>query len=196
MFINENSYLNILKKSGKNDKIKDKESQSQKCVIRNKEVKIVARISNVIEEFIKNLINDTDNGIVEIQRNELANKFECAPSQINYVLTTRFTSEKGYYIESRRGGGGYIKIFKTNINNDDHISNMIANMVGDALTNEQCISIINEFVVEEVITKREGNIMRAAINDRSLQGCESDKEVRANIFKNMLLILTNGGDLK
>lgn len=140
------------------------------------------------------MFNDTDDGIVEIQRNELANMFECAPSQINYVLTTRFTSEKGYYIESRRGGGGYIKIFKINIKSDSHINNMVSNIVGDALTSEQCFRIIMEFMNEDVITEREGMLMRAAINDRSLQGCESDKEVRANIFKNMLLVLSGGDE--
>lgn len=154
----------------------------------------MARISNIIEEFIKEMFDETENGIVEIQRNELANMFDCAPSQINYVLTTRFTSEKGYYIESRRGGGGYIKIFKINIKSDSHINNMVSNIVGDSLTSEQCFRIIAEFINEEVITERESMLMRAAINDRSLQGCEDDKLVRANIFKNMLLVLSGGDE--
>ena len=69
----------------------------------------MARMSDIIEDFIKQLINETD-GSIEIQRNELANYFKCVPSQINYVIDTRFTTERGYYVESRRGGGGYIKI--------------------------------------------------------------------------------------
>lgn len=73
------------------------------------------RLSNIIEEFIKELLEETEDGIVEIQRNELADYFDCAPSQINYVLTTRFTPYMGYYVESRRGGGGYIKIVKVGI---------------------------------------------------------------------------------
>ncbi|MDO5707110.1 MAG: CtsR family transcriptional regulator [Andreesenia angusta] len=152
----------------------------------------MARISNIIEEFIKHLINEAETGEIEIKRNELANKFECAPSQINYVLTTRFTSEKGYYIESRRGGGGYIKIFKTDINNDKHIKNMVSNIIGDSLTNEQCNSIIKEFIEEEVISLREARIMRAAINDRLLNSSDSEKEIRASIFKSMLLVLIGG----
>ena len=65
------------------------------------------RISDIIEEFIKDLFEDTDN--IEIQRNELAEHFNCVPSQINYVISTRFKPSQGYYVESKRGGGGYIK---------------------------------------------------------------------------------------
>ncbi|NLK42961.1 MAG: CtsR family transcriptional regulator, partial [Tissierellia bacterium] len=72
-------------------------------------------LTNIIERFLKSLIDAQEDGIIEIQRNELAEKFNCAPSQINYVLSTRFTPYKGYYIESRRGGGGYIKIIKVSI---------------------------------------------------------------------------------
>ena len=70
----------------------------------------MARLSDVIEEFIKQMFNDSNKNTVFIQRNELADQFRCAPSQINYVLTTRFTYEKGYLIESKRGGGGHIAI--------------------------------------------------------------------------------------
>lgn len=84
-------------------------------------------LSNIIESFIKELFKDTENGIIEIQRNEMAEFFECSPSQINYVLSTRFTPYKGYYIESRRGGGGYIKIMKVGIESNEDINNIIVN---------------------------------------------------------------------
>ena len=70
----------------------------------------MARLSDIIENFIKEMLSESSNDQVQIQRNELADQFRCAPSQINYVLTTRFTGEKGYVIESRRGGGGHIII--------------------------------------------------------------------------------------
>ena len=70
----------------------------------------MARLSDVIEDFIKQMFNENDENVIFIQRNELADQFRCAPSQINYVLTTRFTYEKGYLIESKRGGGGHIAI--------------------------------------------------------------------------------------
>ena len=71
------------------------------------------RMSDVIEEFIKDLFDD-DNQLVEIQRNELAEHFNCVPSQINYVISTRFKPSQGYYVESKRGGGGHITIKKVN----------------------------------------------------------------------------------
>ena len=72
------------------------------------------RMSDMIEEFIKELFEEEES-IIEIQRNDLAQQFNCVPSQINYVIETRFKPSQGYYVESRRGGGGYIKIKKVNI---------------------------------------------------------------------------------
>ena len=72
----------------------------------------MAGLSNYIERFIKEMLQEAEDGMIEIGRNDLADQFHCAPSQINYVLSTRFTPYKGYYIESRRGGSGYIKIMK------------------------------------------------------------------------------------
>ena len=77
-------------------------------------------ISDIIEKFLIDMIGTTD-GSIEIQRNELANHFNCVPSQINYVITTRFNTERGYEVESRRGGGGYIKIRKVMINKSSYI---------------------------------------------------------------------------
>ena len=80
----------------------------------------MARLSDMIEDFINALLNESD-GQLELQRNELADYFECAPSQINYVLATRFSVDRGYYIESRRGGGGYIRIIRLDIDDDDYM---------------------------------------------------------------------------
>ena len=89
----------------------------------------IARLSDIIESFLKAMINDMD-GYIEIQRNELANRFKCVPSQINYVISTRFTNEKGYYVESRRGGGGYITIRRLNTDSAGIISCIITS-IGD-----------------------------------------------------------------
>ncbi|SHI14254.1 MULTISPECIES: CtsR family transcriptional regulator [Sporanaerobacter] len=147
------------------------------------------RLSNIIEEFIKELLEETEDGIVEIQRNELADYFDCAPSQINYVLTTRFTPYMGYYVESRRGGGGYIKIVKVGIDDDDNINNLIVNAIGDSITKTKAYSIINSLMEEGIITEREGNLMKVAVGDRSLSPATDRNVLRANILKNMLLIL-------
>ena len=79
----------------------------------------MARLTDVISEFIKALLDESE-GELELQRNEMAEYFECAPSQINYVLATRFSINQGYYIESRRGGGGFIRITQLDVDKDDY----------------------------------------------------------------------------
>lgn len=150
----------------------------------------MSKLSNIIEDFIKKLLEDTNNGVIEIQRNELAQYFDCAPSQINYVLTTRFSSDRGYYIESRRGGGGYIKIVKVNINRDKYIQNLILNIIGDSITKSKAYGIVESFLEEDIITERESSIMKVVLGDRTLDNVNCDKNVvRADILKNMLLVL-------
>jgi transcriptional regulator of stress and heat shock response len=148
-------------------------------------------LSNIIERFIKEMLNETQNGIIEIQRNELAGRFECAPSQINYVLTTRFTPYRGYYIESRRGGGGYIKIIKVGIDEYKDINNIIMDTIGDSITKNKAYNIINGLIEEGILEKREGNIIKAAIGDRSLYSVDPSarNKIRADILKDILLIL-------
>ncbi len=144
----------------------------------------MAGLSNIIERFIKELIEDAENGIIEIQRNEMAQFFECSPSQINYVLSTRFTPYKGYYIESRRGGGGYIKIIKVGIEGNEDIGNIIVNTIGDSITKNKAYHIIEGLLEEGIITKREEEIIKVAIGDRSLVSTEEDRNmIRANILK-------------
>lgn len=163
--------------------MKDKESQSQRG-------DIMSRLSDIIEEFIKKLLEETDNETIEIQRNELAQYFNCAPSQINYVLATRFTQDKGYYIESKRGGGGYIKIIKLNINNDSYIRNLIVNTIGNSITKMRAYRLIDTFVEKGFITNREADLMKSALSDRALGIVPKFKnELRASILKDMLLML-------
>lgn len=148
-------------------------------------------LSNSIERFLKSLIDIAEDGIVEIQRNELAEKFDCAPSQINYVLTTRFTPYKGYYIESRRGGGGYIKIIKVSIDEYQDINNIIVDTIGEAITKNKAYHIIDGLIEEKLISHQEGDIIKASIGDRALKNANANdrNKLRADILKNILLIL-------
>ena len=151
----------------------------------------MARLSDIIEDFLKEMINDM-NGSIEIQRNELASRFNCVPSQINYVISTRFTNEKGYYVESRRGGGGYITIRRLNPESaGDYIMHIITSL-GDRITQHSCEVFINNFVDYDVIDNREAMLMKAATSDKALIDVPSDKrdDVRAAILKNMLTSLT------
>lgn len=151
----------------------------------------MARMSDIIEEFIKELMNQSDDDILEIQRNELANYFGCAPSQINYVLMTRFTVDRGYYIESKRGGGGSIRIMKVNLDTNDYLSRLIGEKIGDSLSQSSAESYIDAFLEQGLISKREAAIMKVAINDKTINNIKAAQRdsVRANILKSMLIVL-------
>jgi len=150
----------------------------------------MARLSDIIEAFIKQLIDDTD-GTIEIQRNELANQFNCVPSQINYVIGTRFTTERGYYVESRRGGGGSIKIKRVNMNRKGSYLMHIITSMGNSLSQQNAEIFINNFMDYDIVNAREGLIMRAAVSDKVLGMIPLPQRdiFRASILKNMLMSL-------
>lgn len=151
----------------------------------------MARLSDIIENFLKGLIIEEE-GTVEIQRNELANRFNCVPSQINYVISTRFTAEKGYYVESRRGGGGCISIKRLNIDSaGDYLMHIISS-IGDRISQLTSEVFINNFVDYNIIEFREAVIMKAATSDKVLTDVPIVKRdyTRAAILKNMLMSMT------
>ena len=151
----------------------------------------MSSISNIIEDFIKNLMKEQSN--IQIQRNELANLFNCAPSQINYVLTTRFTIEKGYHIESRKGGGGYIQIIRLNRNKFQYILDIINEKLNDEISFRETKRIIDGLYEIDTITFRESQIILNALDDKSLNiPMKGIKEkIRANILKNILIGILN-----
>jgi transcriptional regulator of stress and heat shock response len=152
----------------------------------------MARLSDQIEEFIKNLFEQESGNFLEIQRNELAYSFKCAPSQINYVLTTRFTLDRGYYVESKRGGGGCIKITWIDIDKDEYIKNAIWNNIGNSLGFHECESYIELFMERGFVTAREAAIMKAVINSKSLTVNEEiNNQLRAQLLKTMLITILN-----
>mgnify|MGYP000848410884 CR=1 FL=1 len=150
----------------------------------------MARLSDIIEEFIKNMMEEMD-GVIEIQRNELANQFNCVPSQINYVIDTRFTNEKGYYVESKRGGGGHIKIKRVSYSNPSKYIMHIINSMGDNITQQSAEIFIKNFVDYDIINQREALLLAAATNDKALSLIAPDirDNIRASILKNMLVNL-------
>ncbi len=140
-------------------------------------------LSNIIERFIMELFQDANDNKIEIQRNEMANQFQCAPSQINYVLTTRFTLERGYFVESRRGGGGYIRIKKLKIREDEFLREIIE-CIGESISGSNAKAIIERLWEEAVITEREMKILCAAVNKYNLPLKYSDRNlIRARIMK-------------
>lgn len=150
----------------------------------------MARLSDVIELFIKQLMCDGNESQLQIQRNELASHFCCAPSQINYVLTTRFTTEKGYYIESRRGGGGYIIIKRVDFDTNEALATILNEKIGDSITYDGGKNIIQGLLDSEIITEKEGEIINVVINDRTLNvSCENINKLRADIIKSIITVI-------
>lgn len=149
----------------------------------------MARLSDIIEQFIKAMFEDNDEQELQIQRNELANHFSCAPSQINYVLTTRFTSDRGYYIESRRGGGGCITIKHVELDQNKNLEQIINTQIGSSITYDGVVRIVDGLFESGVITEREAALMKAAVNDRGLILISGKNKVRAEILKAMLMAI-------
>ena len=118
------------------------------------------RMTDIIEEFIKELFDENDEDYIEIQRNELAHYFNCVPSQINYVISTRFKPSQGYYVESKRGGGGNIKIRKVNNNKSDYIMHIINN-IGKELTSNDADILISDFLTYKIITRKRSKIIKS-----------------------------------
>ena len=147
----------------------------------------MANISDVIESFILSTIGDDH--IIDVSRSELANHFSCAKSQINYVLATRFTAERGYVVEGHRGGGGYIRIIK--IRPEGALSDIIYNELGDELTERQALHLLERLVGEGLITPREAELVAVSVSGRSLSNPYGMQDrLRAEIMKNVLLQLT------
>lgn len=160
----------------------------------------MANLADIIEDFIKDMFRQMPGGILEIQRNEIANRFRCAPSQINYVLTTRFTMERGYFVESRRGGGGYIRIKKLKIREDEFLKDIIE-YIGNSISSSDARSIIENLREEGIITDREEEILYAMVNRYNLAIAlpERDK-VRARLLKSVITAIMDfearkGGDI-
>ena len=143
-------------------------------------------MSDIIEQFIKDML-EKNHDVIEIQRNELAQRFNCVPSQINYVISTRFKPTQGYYVESKRGGGGSITI-KRMLQDDDDFFWDIVNDIGNTLTQMDAEVIISDLLSYEFLSEEQARLLKVATNDNVLKLENSIKdEVRARIFKNMLI---------
>ena len=146
------------------------------------------RLSDSIESFIKTLLTE-ESTEVELKRNELAEYFGCAPSQINYVLATRFSPDHGYLTESRRGGGGYIRIVRVVESGSQRLMYLINERIGDSIGEEECVRLISQLKEQRIVTADEASLMASAISSRALGIPVPDTlkgALRARIMKNML----------
>ncbi len=153
------------------------------------------RLSDAIEQFIKTMLSQ-EAPEVELKRNELAEYFNCAPSQINYVLATRFTPDHGYIIESRRGGGGYIRIFRMAQDTSEQLIYLLNERVGDAIDALSASHLVQQLLERELVTEGEAAMMNAALSPQALSlplSAEMKDALRARILKNMLLEVARRG---
>lgn len=145
------------------------------------------RISDLVARYITEMLEEND-GDAEIRRNELAETLGCVPSQINYVLTSRFTPEQGYIVESRRGGGGYIKITRISMDKQTAVMHLV-NSVGSSIDANSAGKIINELYNRNMISEEIAKLMLSAVSERAYSAVSSELRdtLRAAILKNMLL---------
>lgn len=141
------------------------------------------KMSDVIAEFIGELLSD-GGGVAELQRKTLADRFSCVPSQINYVIETRFTPENGYLVESQRGGGGYIRIVRV-MGDKERTLLAAARGIGGRLTQRDLARLTHTLVSAELLSPTEGQLLLSACSDGALcEVQEADRDrLRASIFR-------------
>lgn len=146
-------------------------------------------ISDLIAAFIQSELEAAD-GVLELQRSDLAQRFNCVPSQINYVMSTRFSPEHGYIVESRRGGNGYIRISRVRMDRQTLLMHVI-NSVGDELDLPSARAIVTNLAESGAISAEAGRCLLAAISDRALQALPQPYRsvLRADIAKQVLIQL-------
>ena len=146
-------------------------------------------ISDLIAGFIQEALKDAG-GIAELQRSELASRFGCVPSQINYVISTRFSPEHGYIVESRRGGNGYIRITRVRMAPQQLVMHTV-NAVGDSVDGASARALISNLVSGGALDGKTAKVMDAAVSGAALRGvpAETRDAVRAGILKQMLVHL-------
>lgn len=146
----------------------------------------MAQLSDSIEQFIKELMSEDAH--IELRRNELAQHFGCAPSQINYVLATRFSVDHGYIIESRRGGGGYVRIVRMQNRGEKNFLETLLERVGNSIDEDTANAIISNLYERKMVTRNEALLLKSGVSRNALALPINAKDVlRAAVFRNMLI---------
>ncbi|MEK0399385.1 CtsR family transcriptional regulator [Tetragenococcus halophilus] len=140
--------------------------------------------SDMIEAYLKKILEESE--MIEIRRAEMADLFNCVPSQINYVINTRFTVQRGYTVESKRGGGGYIRIEKVQISNYHQFLEQVNQLFDQSLSEKDGIAIIQKLYEEGILSKREGNLLLVTISKVALGKSVKEENIRANIMYGVL----------
>ncbi|MDE6455279.1 MAG: CtsR family transcriptional regulator [Dysosmobacter sp.] len=146
-------------------------------------------ISDLIAGFLQECLDETGDGVLEVQRGELAQRFNCVPSQINYVMSTRFSPERGYIVESRRGGNGYIRITRVRVDRETLLMHVI-NSLGERVDLPSARAILGNLAETGALTEELARTLLAAVGDKALGSAPRDirDRLRADILKNVLIL--------
>lgn len=146
-------------------------------------------ISDLIADFLQECLDETRDGVLEVQRSDLAQRFNCVPSQINYVMSTRFSPERGYIVESRRGGNGYIRITRVQVDRETLLMHVI-NSLGSQVDLPSARAILSNLVQSGALEEDLGRTLLAAVGNKALGAVPRDlrDQVRADILKNVLIL--------
>lgn len=147
----------------------------------------MGNLADRIEQYLKRILEQTDEGFVVLQRGSLADVFSCAPSQINYVLTTRFTAERGYLVESRRGGGGYLRIVRLGLDPEGKFQRLMGELIGEDLSQERAYHLLTRLEEDKIFTKRESILIKSILSGRMFADLTPVPDlIRARMMKELL----------
>jgi len=150
----------------------------------------MGNLADRIEQYLKKILEQAESGYIIMQRGELAEEFSCAPSQINYVLDTRFTVERGYLVESRRGGGGYLRIVRLGTTLDGQLQQAMRQLIGEQLTQDRAYSLVSRLFEEGLITVREAELIKCVLDREVLGGDMHERDMlRARLMKRILITI-------
>jgi len=151
-------------------------------------------LSDTIEEFIKQMLKEEEQGYAELKRNELAEYFRCAPSQINYVLRTRFTTDRGYCIESRRGGGGYVRVIRLQPAAEVQLTKLMLDSLPEYISERQALQMVERLYEHADVNLAQARLMAAALSNEALALPPEVRDLtRARIMRSMLIALVRDG---
>ena len=146
-------------------------------------------ISDLIASFLQESLNEADGGVLEVQRSDLAQRFNCVPSQINYVMSTRFSPEHGYIVESRRGGGGYLRIIRLSMEEEGNLSALLEQARGKAVSRQSGLKLVERLREEEFLSRREAMLVDALTDSLVLKTGPEPDLLRGALLNSMLLLL-------
>lgn len=153
----------------------------------------MSNITDIIERYLKRMLEE-DDGRAEIKRSEVAEKFQCVPSQINYVINTRFTLERGYAVESKRGGGGYIRIYRVKFHSKKDVIDDAIEGLQRGASYTMAEDVVYRLLKEDIVTEREAELILAAVDRSTLQIPLPDRDaLRARLLQAMLATLRYEG---